>query len=228
MMQTEERSATVFAGQTPIALGTANGEARVETMSALGRTSRNAPAGRATIGLFVGVGVLALAGGAAVLHARSGDRQPASESPSAKPSAGAARDEAISLPVATAAKAEPAGTVEGATPPVATGVAVAPRTCEPESKRCSGSTPQSCSAAGEWQDATPCARSQTCHDGSCLETRTPQAIVPNAPPRREGSAPTASASAKPDCDPNYFSDALGRKRFKPECFGLPAQGTPAH
>ncbi len=226
-MQTEERSATMTAGQAPIAPGAATVKAPIETMSALGRTTRNSPVGTAVIGLFVGVGVLALAGGVAVLHARSGDSQPANGNPSTKPSAGAP-GEATSSPFATAAKVEPALGVEAATArPVATGVAVALRTCEPESKRCSGSTPQSCSAAGQWQDAMPCALSQTCREGSCFDTRTSHAVVPSVPARRDASAPIASTSAKPDCDPNYYLDALGRKRFKPECFGVPTQGSPA-
>jgi hypothetical protein len=47
--------------------------------------------------------------------------------------------------------------------------------------------------------------------------RAPPASVSNVAPA-PASRPPAPATKKRNCDPNFYLDSQGEKRFKPECF----------
>ncbi len=54
-----------------------------------------------------------------------------------------------------------------------------------------------------------------------IGTALPPQPHPSAAPTQHPSPP----QNLPNCDPNYELDSRGEKRFKPECFGVPASST---
>jgi serine/threonine-protein kinase len=163
---------------------------------ATGSTSRKAA--RGVLGGF-GLVVAAAATAFAVAHRSSLDRAHATSASAATP---AQSDTPItsSLPPPSAiptATLAPVGLAPSADPPPSATATASPQ------PNVAVASPTTASAQGS----------------------TPTPAIATAPQPHPSSAPTQHPSTPrtaPDCDPNYYLDSHGEKRFKPECFGVPA------
>ncbi len=181
-----------------------------ETMAPLGRTATGGKGGKARVGMFVAVGVMALAGGvAAIRHSSRGSRVAGSADTgaSAIPLPGAASLEPADLPAPRGAE-RPGRASEGA--PTPSGLATVLDAGLAPSMHTSGPT----TAAAISSHPIPGPPSPLPAKGA--PSRPATFAVPAATPATKLAAPPPSP--RPDCDPPYTLDDQGQKHFKPECY----------
>jgi serine/threonine-protein kinase len=176
---------TLPAGATS-PLASSQSSPRVETMSSVGRTTSGRRSKGAATWTFAAVGVLVVAAGAALVrHFAAGPAAPVPAPPASHDSTGAC------TPAATrcvGAISETCTDGQWVPRPVTAGLCEAQCTPGSSQGRCNGNVPQTCAAAGQWQDGKPCP--SVCNDGVCSG---------ECPP---GSTQCVDSSALQTCDSN--------------------------
>jgi len=181
-----------------------------ETIAPLGRTATGVKGSKATVGIFVVVGVLVLAGGvASIRHSSRGSRGGAANATGGSTGLlpAAASPDAADLPSPRGAAPLGSGS-EGA--PTPTALAMVSDAGLAPTMDTSGRT-MAAVTSSHTIPGPPSAPS-----AKRAPSRPMTFAVPATPPAANLATP--AASPRPVCDPPFTLDDQGQKHFKPECY----------